>query len=175
MMPWAAIYACSICFSCSSSVSPPAAAGASPAAPPGAGAHGYTPSAQLWRYPDSPAEAKLVYKMNTLTLLANTIEALSQLNAQYAAGLAPAAADAVGLAGLVMPGGRGLDRRRRWEAPAAGPLPGLPGARPNRILPLSPRRPATPPAPALNPGPSSPPTRRPKCWTALSTATTRTI
>ena len=38
---------------------------------------------ELWRYPDSPAEAKLVYKMNTLTLLANTIEALSQLNAQY--------------------------------------------------------------------------------------------
>ena len=38
---------------------------------------------ELWRYPDSPAEAKQVYKMNTLTLLANTIEALSQLNAQY--------------------------------------------------------------------------------------------
>ena len=38
---------------------------------------------ELWRYPDSPAEAKTAYEMNALMLLANAIEALSTFNVQY--------------------------------------------------------------------------------------------
>lgn len=37
----------------------------------------------LWRYPDTPPEAKTEYEMNALTLLANAIEALSRLNVLY--------------------------------------------------------------------------------------------
>ena len=38
---------------------------------------------ELWRYPDEPGEAQKKYEMNVLMLLANAIEALSRLNAQY--------------------------------------------------------------------------------------------
>ena len=38
---------------------------------------------ELWRYPDEPGEAPQKSEMNALALLVNTIEALSQLNAQY--------------------------------------------------------------------------------------------
>jgi ATP-dependent protease Clp ATPase subunit len=38
---------------------------------------------ELWHYPDEPGEAPKKYEMNVLMLLANAIEALSRLNAQY--------------------------------------------------------------------------------------------
>ncbi len=37
----------------------------------------------LWRYPDTPPEAKTEYEINALMLLANAIEALSMFNVQY--------------------------------------------------------------------------------------------
>lgn len=37
----------------------------------------------MWCYPDAPGETQQNYEMNALMLLANAIEALSQLNVRY--------------------------------------------------------------------------------------------
>ena len=47
------------------------------------GAYDHVPDAEYKRYPDEPGEAPQKSEMNALALLVNTIEALSQLNAQY--------------------------------------------------------------------------------------------